>query len=50
MENGFLGSLQIDTHTYGGGGGDSMFGSVGMCALHGRGLWDLRIQFHYLGS
>ena len=30
------------THTLGGGGGTSMFGSLGMCALHGRGLWDLQ--------
>ena len=31
------------THTLGGGGGASfMFGSLGMCALHGRGLWDLQ--------
>ena len=31
------------THTLGGGGGGtSMFGSLGMCALHGRGLWDLQ--------
>ena len=41
MENGSLGSLQMDTHTWG-GGGTSMFGSLGMCALHGRGLWDLQ--------
>ena len=41
MENGFPGSLQIDTHAYV-GGETSMFGSLGMCALHGRGLWDLQ--------
>ena len=28
-------------HTLG-GGGTSMFGSLSMCALHGRGLWDLQ--------
>ena len=43
MENGFPGSLQIDTHAYVGGGGEtSMFGALGMGALHGRGLWDLQ--------
>ena len=44
MENGSLGSLQMDTHTWGGGGGASMFGSLGMCALHGRGYEIFNLQ------
>ena len=40
MENGSLGSLQMDTHALG-GGGTGMFGSLSMC----RSAW-----YRFMGS
>ena len=41
MENGSLGSLQMDTRAWGVGGGNPMFGSLGMC----RSAW-----YRFMGS
>ena len=58
MENGFLGSLQMDTRAKGGGGGTSMFGPLrGMCRSASGSAWyrfmgslKKSFQLHYLAS
>ena len=41
MENGFLGSSQMDTRAQGGGGGGLPYLTHSVCAVvHGVGFWD----------